>query len=80
MSSAAREPTVVQPQTSSIVRELDAVLADAYSAENFEESLRISVEQARVMIGAHQAALSYIPRRDFTTAVHAIALSDKYEK
>jgi PAS domain S-box-containing protein len=80
MSSAAREPTVVQPHTSSIVRELDAVLADAYSAENFEEALRISVEQARVMIGAHQAALSYIPRGDFTTAVHAIALSDKYEK
>jgi len=80
MSSTTREQKVIQPHTSSIVRELDVVLADAYSAENFEEALRICVEQSRVMIGAHQAALSYLPKRDFTAAVHAIALTDKYDK
>ncbi len=37
-------------------------------------------EQARLMVGAHQSAISYIPDGDFSRAAHATSFSDKYAK
>ncbi len=61
-------------------QELGRVVAAAYEAENFEHALQMFVDQARLMIGAHQTALSYVPQGRFRNAVHAVSLSDKYEK
>ena len=66
-------------RNSAIVR-LDSALAEAYGIEKLDDALRVIAEQGRITIGAHQAALSYIPEGNFKVAVHAIALSDKYEK
>lgn len=63
-----------------IVRDLDKAMATAYGADTFEESLHLLAKQARVIIGAHQAALSYIPDQDFKVAVHTHSFSEKYEK
>ncbi|MDF1677115.1 MAG: ATP-binding protein [Legionellaceae bacterium] len=62
------------------VRELDKAMSNAYGAETFEESLHLIAKQARLIVGAHQAALSYIPDQDFKVAVHAHSFSEKYEK
>ncbi|MEZ6050710.1 MAG: response regulator [Planctomycetaceae bacterium] len=65
---------------SSIVRDLDQTIADTYAAESLEQALEVFVHQARLVIGAHQAALSYIPEGKFRDAIHAISLSEKYDK
>lgn len=77
---ATHEPIVDDTLKPAIVRDLDWALAEAYGTENLDEALKVIAEQARIMVGAHQAALSYIPDGDFRHAVHAIALSDKYAK
>ena len=77
---ATRESMVDESRNSAIVRDVDSALAEAYGIEKLDEALRVIAEQGRLMIGAHQAALSYIPDGNFKVAVHAIALSDKYEK
>ena len=63
---------------SSIIGDLDQTIVAAYGAETFDKALDVVVRQARILIGAHQAALSYIPGGHFKTAVHAVSLSDKY--
>ena len=65
---------------SSIIGDLDQTIVAAYGAETFDQALDVVVRQARLVIGAHQAALSYIPAGHFQTAVHAVSLSEKYEK
>lgn len=62
------------------VESLDRTMAEAYSAESIEQALDVFVGQARLMVQAHQAALSYVPDGDFDHAVHAVSLSDKYAK
>ncbi len=62
------------------IRELDKAMSNAYGAETFEESLHLIAKQARLIVGAHQAALSYIPDQDFKVAVHTHSFSEKYEK
>lgn len=63
-----------------IVRELDKAMSEAYGGDTFEESLHLIAKQARLIVGAHQAALSYIPDQDFKVAVHTHSFSEKYEK
>ncbi|MGD9854318.1 MAG: response regulator [Planctomycetaceae bacterium] len=65
---------------SSAVQDLDRIVAKAYEADSFEQALQVFVDQARLMIGTHQAALSYIPHSRFVGAVHAISLSAKYDR
>ncbi len=65
---------------SSIVRELDRTMASTYGAESLEQALNVFVHEARLVIGAHQAALSFIPEGRFRDAIHAISLSEKYDK
>ncbi len=63
-----------------IVREIDATAADAHTAATFEEALHQHAVYARVMIGAHQSALSYVPDGDFHAAIHTHSFSKKYER
>ena len=44
-----------------IVREIDETASDAYAAATFKEALHELARYARLMIGAHQSALSYVP-------------------
>ena len=53
-------------------------MAQAYGAESLEQALEVFVKQARSMVNAHQAALSYFPQGDFKRAVHTVSLSEKY--
>ena len=63
-----------------IVREIDETAADAHTATTFEEALHQHAAYARLMIGAHQSALSYVPDGDFHAAIHAHSFSKKYER
>ena len=63
-----------------IVREIDETAADAHLAASFEEALHELAQYARLMIGAHQSALSYVPDGDFHAAVHTHSFSKKYER
>jgi PAS domain S-box-containing protein len=48
------------------------------SALSLEEVLGAIVEQARFTIGAHQSVISMSVDRDWTQAINAVSLSDKY--
>ena len=63
-----------------IVREIDETVSDAYAAATFKEALHELARYARLMIGAHQSALSYVPDGDFHAAIHTHSFSKKYEK
>ena len=63
-----------------IVREIDETAADAHTAATFEEALHELAGYARLMIGAHQSALSYVPDGDFHAAIHTHSFSTKYEQ
>ncbi len=63
-----------------IVHEMSETVADAYGAKTFEEALHVVALQARLMIGAHQCAVSYLPDGDFHAAVHTHSFSKKYEE
>ena len=63
-----------------IVREIDETAADAHTAATFEEALHQHAAYARLLIGAHQSALSYVPDGDFHAAIHTHSFSKKYER
>jgi signal transduction histidine kinase len=75
-----QEHVVGDSPTAAHFRVLDWAMSDAFNSESLDVALKFMAEYARVLIGAHQAALSYIPGGDFTAAVHQVSLSDKYEK
>jgi GAF domain-containing protein len=54
--------------------------SDAFrSARSVAELLELITEKARELVGAHQATTSVVSGEDWTKAVHAVSLSDKYE-
>ena len=59
---------------------LGADVAAALAADSLGDALTAIAEQTRLLIGAHQSAVSYIPDGDFTRASHATSLSEKYAK
>ncbi len=63
-----------------IVRDIERTATEAYGAGTFEEALHVLALQARVMVGAHQCAISYIPGGDFRVATHTHSFSKKYAK
>ena len=63
-----------------IVQETDSSLAAAQGAATFKEALHVLALHARLMIGAHQCALSYVPDGNFKAAIHTHSFSEKYEK
>ena len=62
------------------VGELPEEVADALKSLTLGGALDAIAEQARLMVGTHQSAISYIPDGDFARASHATSLSDKYAK
>ena len=63
-----------------IVQAIDSSLAAAQDAATFGEALHVLALHARLMIGAHQCALSYVPDGNFKAAIHTHSFSEKYEK
>ena len=63
-----------------IVQDIDPSLAAAQGAATFEDALHVLALHARLMIGAHQCALSYVPDGNFKAAMHTHSFSKKYEK
>lgn len=70
----------VEAGRAAIVKEIDRSLVDAQTAASFEEALHVLALHARLMIGAHQSALSYVPDGNFEEAIHTHSFSKKYEK
>lgn len=55
-------------------------MGDALGQATLAGALDAIAEQIRLLVGAHQSAVSYIPDGDFTRASHATSFSEKYEK
>ena len=72
-----RDENETEDQHAVIVRETGDELA---GIESFDEALDLWARQARVIVGAHQSAVSYIPRGNFSEGKHAISMSEKYDK
>lgn len=51
---------------------------DVPGSETFHEALHGLALVSRLRIGAHQAALSYVPDGDFRAAIHTHSFSEKY--
>ena len=62
-----------------IVRDLNWTAKGVYGAATFDDALHVLANQARVVVGAHQSAISYIPNKDFKRAIHTHSFSTKYE-
>ena len=60
--------------------QIEQTVLDVYAAETFEEALHVLALQSRLVVGAHQAAISYVPDGDFKAAVHTHSFSEKYER
>ncbi len=56
----------------------DTAAADVAGSETFHEALHGLALVSRLRIGAHQAALSYVPDGDFKAAIHTHSFSEKY--
>ena len=57
---------------------LESSVAAALGEEDFQGALDAIALQSRLLVGTHQAAVSYIPDRRFGQGRHGISLSDKY--
>jgi GAF domain-containing protein len=56
-----------------------AAVSEAFrSARSIAELLELITEEAREVVGAHQATTSVVLSDDWAKAVHAVSLSDKY--
>ena len=75
----AAPPAKAGEKRAAIVRIEQAAL-EAHATGSFEEMLHVLVLQARLMIGAHQSAVSYVPHGNFEVATHTHSFSEKYEK
>ena len=69
-----------QSTRAAIVQNVDQTLVKAYGAGDFEEALYVLSLETRLMVRAHQVAISYIPDGDFEAAIHTHSFSEKYEK
>ncbi|MDA1055962.1 MAG: PAS domain S-box protein [Planctomycetota bacterium] len=74
---AARALLDDQTETSAIVRQTGDELL---GIESFDHAMNMWARQARDIVGAHQSAVSYIPRGDFAEGKHAISMSEKYDQ
>ena len=58
----------------------DPELIDTYVKGTFEGALHVLARQARLTVGAHQSALSYVPDGNFAAAIHTHSFSAKWAK
>ncbi len=68
-SLEARSRVTPRGRRAAIVRLEQAVL-DMGAAETFEGALHALALQARLVVGAHQSAVSYVPEGNFEAAIH----------
>ena len=54
--------------------------SDVNDSETFHEALHGLALVSRLRIGAHQAAISYVPDGDFKAAIHTHSFSEKYAR
>ena len=62
---------------SAIVRETGD---ESPGIDSFDEAMDLWARQARNIVGAHQSAVSYVPRGSFAEGKHAISMSEKYDQ
>jgi PAS domain S-box-containing protein len=81
----AAAPSRVAPEASperdvrgAIVRELEETTQGFLATKSFEEALHELALQSRLMVAAHQVAISFVPDGDFKAATHTTSLSEKY--
>ncbi len=76
-----KTPDLLARQRAAIVREADQRgIAEVLTAGTFEEALHTLSLQARLAVGAHQCAISYVPLGDLHAAIHTHSFSTKYAK
>ena len=73
-------PSAKRGEKRAAIVRLEQAALEAHAAGSFEEALHVLALQARLMIGAHQAAVSYVPHGNFNAAIHTHSFSEKYEK
>jgi PAS domain S-box-containing protein len=71
---------VASPDRTTALYRVGQTVLETLSASGFVAALQTLADETRVAIGAHQCAMSYAPFGDFTDAVHAVSLSEKYAK
>ncbi len=59
---------------------VDKAWVESYGSGTFEDALYELSLQARLLVEAHQVAISYVPDGDFQAAMHTHSFSEKYEK
>lgn len=67
------------PRRAAVVH-LDQAWVEAYRSSTFPEALYELSLQARLVVKAHQSAISYVPDGDFQKAIHTHSFSEKYQK
>jgi PAS domain S-box-containing protein len=70
--------TTAQVRAREQVRALTRASLAVHSAPTLTEALRVITEQAREVIGAHQAITSMTADRNWGQAINAVSLSEKY--
>ena len=70
----------VKSGRAAIVHSLNERITKALNSITFEEALHSIALEARLVVGAHQCALSFVPDGDFHTAIHTHSFSTKYER
>ncbi|WP_019587874.1 PAS domain S-box protein [Deinococcus apachensis] len=67
-----------QARSAQRLRGLAAAALNINAARTLDETLDVITEQARAVIGAHQAVVSLSVGDDWAQAINAVSLSDKY--
>ncbi len=62
------------------LRKLAEVAGRINAAQDVVSVCRIITEQARLLIGSHQSVIGYAPDQNWSEAVRAVSLSDKYAR
>ena len=73
-------PHAEQPTRRAAIVRVEQAALDTHAAETFDEALHVLALQARLVVGAHQSAISYVPDGDFKAAIHTHSFSEKYER
>ena len=79
MTAQVKAEKEVQDYLFTLQRAADAAQAITWH-QTLEGMMQEVAEQARGVIGTHQAVVSLIAGGDWAEAIHALSLSDKYEK
>ena len=79
------ERTALQARESELIRQLHALSEGALAlrvdaTNSIDEFLQLVTDRTREIIGAHQAVTSTTPGREWSQAINAVSLSEKYAR